>query len=385
MKWGKSDRLNRLPPYLFAELEKKQKALRAQGKEIINLGIGDPDQPAPTVVVNSLIDTLYEEGIHEYSTTLGEDEFRIGVAKWMKRKYGVDLNPDKEVLLGVGSKELIAHTPTALTNPGDVVLLPDPGYPPYRSGTIFALAEPYTFKLKKENKFIPDLDSIPKDIAERAKIIYVNYPNNPTGATATRDFYKKLVDFAHRHGILVVSDAAYIELYYEDLQPSFLSVPGAKEVGIEIHSMTKTFNMAGWRIAWACGNAEAIEVLRSFKANCDSGQFKALQRATARVLVSADKEMKDIRNMYKQRRDVLVSGLKELKWNVEYPKATFYVWFECPKGFTSMQYTDHLLEKAGVVVTPGSGFGSCGEGFSRIALTTTVEQLRLAVEKLKKV
>ncbi len=383
MKWGPSDRLNRLPPYLFAELEKKQQVLRKEGKDIVNLGIGDPDQPAPQIIVNSLIDHLYEEDIHLYSSSKGITEFREGIAKWMKRKYNAELDSEKEILLGIGSKELIAHTPLALTNPGDVVLMPDPGYPPYRSGTIFALAEPYTFPLRKGNKFLPDLDSIPKDVAERAKIIFINYPNNPTGATATIDFFKKLVDFAHEYDILVIQDAAYIELYYEQAQPSFLSVPGAKEVGIEVHSMTKTFNMAGWRVAWACGNANAIETLRSFKANCDSGQFKAIQKATAHVLQSADREMQEIRSMYRTRRDIMVSGLKEIGWQIEPPKATFYIWFDVPKGYTSGQYCDYLLQRANVVVTPGNGFGSHGEGFARIALTTTPDRLRLALERLK--
>jgi LL-diaminopimelate aminotransferase len=261
--------------------------------------------------------------------------------------------------------------------------MPDPGYPPYRSGTIFAMAEPYTFPLTKGNKFLPDLDSIPRDVAERAKIMFVNYPNNPTGATATIDFFKKLVEFGHKYGILVVHDAAYIELYYEDPQPSFLSVDGAKEVGIEVHSMTKTFNMAGWRIAWACGNAAAIETLRSFKANCDSGQFKAMQKATAHVLLSAEREMQGIRSVYRTRRDIMISGLRELGWAVESPRATFYIWFEVPKGNTSGQYCDHVLNKANVVFTPGNGFGSYGEGFARIALTTTPDRLRLALERLK--
>lgn len=383
MDFQASDRLDRLPPYLFAELERKQKALKEQGKDIINLGIGDPDQAAPDMVLKKLAETFREEGVHQYSSTQGRDEFRESVARWMRERHGAKIEA-KEVCLGVGSKEVIAHIPLALTNPGDVVLIPEPGYPPYRSGTIFAMCEPFVMPLRAENRFLPDLDAIPRDILQRAKILYINYPNNPTAATATPDFYKKVVDFAHQHRLLVVSDEAYAELYYEEAPMSFLSVDGAKEVGIAVHSMTKTANMAGWRVAWACGHAKVVDILRGFKANCDSGQFMGFQLAIADFLKNGKSEMKKIRDMYQERRDIFVDGMKKIGWDVPSPKATFYVWFPTPKKMNSMDFTNLLLEQANVVMTPGSGFGSFGDGFMRVALTQTAPRLREAVERLAK-
>ncbi|OHB69580.1 MAG: LL-diaminopimelate aminotransferase, partial [Planctomycetes bacterium RBG_16_43_13] len=294
MNFRRSSRLDKLPPYIFAEMEKKKRELEAKGKDIINLGIGDPDQPPPELVINKLVASLYDDGIHQYATTQGIDEFRYAVARWMEKRYNVKLDPQKEVLHGIGSKEVIAHLPLALTEPGDVILIPEPGYPPYRSGTIFALAEPYAMPLKRENNFLPDLSSIPEDIAKKAKVIFVNYPNNPTGATATKDFYKRLVAFANKYNIIVVSDAAYAELYYEEKPISFLEIDGAKDVGIEVHSMTKTFSMAGWRMAWACGNSQILETLRGLKANLDSGQFMALQKAATAGLTTGESEMSAI-------------------------------------------------------------------------------------------
>ena len=384
MNFRRSSRLDKLPPYIFAEMEKKKRELEAKGKDIINLGIGDPDQPPPELVINKLVVSLHDDGIHQYAATQGIDEFRYAVARWMEKRYNVKLDPQKEVLHGIGSKEVIAHLPLALTEPGDVILIPEPGYPPYRSGTIFALAEPYAMPLKRENNFLPDLLSIPEDIAKKAKVIFVNYPNNPTGATATKDFYKRLVAFANKYNIIVVSDAAYAELYYEEKPISFLEIDGAKDVGIEVHSMTKTFSMAGWRMAWACGNSQILETLRGLKANLDSGQFMALQKAATAGLTTGESEMSAIRDMYRRRRDVLVSGLRKLRWDVSLPKATFYVWFPVPTKMGSMEFANFLLEWGNVVVTPGAGFGKYGEGFIRIALTVTEERLQEAVERITK-
>ncbi|HEU4338886.1 MAG TPA: aminotransferase class I/II-fold pyridoxal phosphate-dependent enzyme [Planctomycetota bacterium] len=383
-RFASSDRLQRLPPYLFAEFERKRAALEKAGKDIINLGIGDPDQPPPRLLTDRLVEVMGEPGIHQYSSSQGTEDFRGAVCRWFKRRYNVALEP-KEVCLGVGSKELIAHAPLALTNPGDVVLIPDPGYPPYRSGAVFALCEPFVMPLKKSNGFLPDLDAIPKDVADRAKILYVNYPNNPTGATATREFYAKCVAFARKHGTIVVSDEAYAELYYEEAPPSFLEVPGAKEVGVAVHSMTKTFSMAGWRVAWVAGNAEVVEILRGFKANCDSGQFMAFQKAVATVLDKGEGDMKAIREMYRKRRDSFVGGLRALGWEVPSPRAAFYVWFDVPeKGASSMEFADRVLDRAGVIMLPGVGFGAFAEGFMRVALTVTEDRLKEAVERLKK-
>jgi LL-diaminopimelate aminotransferase len=381
MAFAPSDRLKKLPPYLFAEFERKRAALEKQGKDIVNLGIGDPDQPPPKLLLDTMVAHLGDEGIHQYSSTQGTEEFRGAVASFMKKRYGIALE-NKEICLGVGSKEVIAHIPTALTNPGDVVLCPEPGYPPYRSGTIFALAEPYVLPLSRKNGFLPDLDAIPADVAKRAKILYVNYPNNPTGATATKDFYAKCVAFAKKHGTIVVSDEAYAELYYEEAPNSFLEVPGAKEVGIAVHSMTKTFSMAGWRVAWICGNAELVEILRGFKANCDSGQFMGFQKAVAKVLTEGTGDMKSIRDMYRRRRDAFADGCRKLGWDVPSPKAGLYIWFPVPgKGLTSMQFAEKALE-AGVIMLPGSGFGAAAEGFMRVALTVTEDRIKEAVKRL---
>ncbi|OHB77789.1 MAG: LL-diaminopimelate aminotransferase [Planctomycetes bacterium RBG_16_59_8] len=385
MAHQRSQRLDRLPPYLFAEMERKKKALQAQGKDIINLGIGDPDQPPPKAVLDKLTSALHDGGIHQYSPTTGTDEFRQGIAAWMKSRFDVTLDPPKEILLGVGSKEMIAHLPLAFTNPGDVVLFPEPGYPPYRSGTIFALCEPHVMPLTAKNRFLPDLAAVPESVWKRAKIVYVNYPNNPTGTSATPEFYAELVGYAKRYGVIVVSDAAYAELYYEKRPVSFLETKGARDVGIEVHSMTKTFNMAGWRVAWAAGNAELIETLRGLKANFDSGQFMALQKTATFALNECGKEMGAIREMYRRRRDVMVRGLRDLGWEIPMPESTFYLWFPVPFKTSSMLFADLLLEKANVVVTPGSGFGTHGEGYARIALTVTEDRLAEAVRRIAQV
>jgi len=373
-----------LPPYLFAEFERKRASLEQAGRDIINLGIGDPDQPPPELLLKALVECLHDEGIHQYSPSQGIEEFRAAVAAFMRRRYGVSLE-NREICLGVGSKEIIAHLPLALTDPGDVVLIPEPGYPPYRSGTVFALAEPHVMPLRRENGFLPDLGAIPEEVARRARILYVNYPNNPTGAVAPESFYRDCVDFARRHGTLVVSDEAYAELYYEEPPPSFLQVPGARDVGVAVHSMTKTFSMAGWRMAWICGNAEVVEIVRGFKANCDSGQFMGFQKAVARVLAEGAGDMRAIRDMYRRRRDLFVEGTRRLGWKVPSPKAGLYVWFEVPaKGLSSMAFAEKVLEETGVLMLPGSGFGQAAEGFVRVALTVTEERIREAVERLSR-
>jgi LL-diaminopimelate aminotransferase len=381
MPFAPSDRLKKLPPYLFAEFERKRAALEKQGRDIVNLGIGDPDQPPPRLLLDTLVAHLNDEGVHQYSSTQGIEEFRGAVAAFMKKRYGVALE-NREICLGVGSKEVIAHIPLALTNPGDVVLCPEPGYPPYRSGTLFALAEPYVLPLSKRNGFLPDLDAVPADVARRSKVLYVNYPNNPTGATAPREFYARCVEFARRHGTIVVSDEAYAELYYEEPPCSFLELPGARDVGVAVHSMTKTFSMAGWRVAWICGNAELVEILRGFKANCDSGQFMGFQKAVAKVLTEGTGDMKSIRDMYRRRRDAFVEGCRKIGWDVSAPKAGLYVWFDVPKkGMSSMEFAERALE-AGVIMLPGSGFGQAAEGFMRVALTVTEDRIREAVKRL---
>ncbi len=384
MAFAAGDRLKRLPPYLFAEFERKRAALEKAGRDIVNLGIGDPDQPPPALLLEALEAHLRDEGIHQYSPSQGIEEFRSAVSAFMERRYGVPLE-NREICLAVGSKEVIAHLPLALTNPGDVVLVPEPGYPPYRSGAVFALCEPYVLPLSKENGFLPDLDAVPVEVAGRAKILYVNYPNNPTGAVAHADFYRRCVDFARRHGTIVVSDEAYAELYYEEPPISFLQIPGAKDVGVAVHSMTKTFSMAGWRVAWICGNADIVEIVRGFKANCDSGQFMGFQKAVAKVLAEGTGEMKSIRDMYRRRRDAFVEGARGLGWDVPSPRAGLYVWFEVPrKGMSSMAFAEKAMEEAGVIMLPGSGFGRAAEGFLRVALTVPEDRIREAVSRLSR-
>jgi len=385
MSFRPSDRLRRLPPYLFAEFERKRVALEKQGKDIVNLGIGDPDTNPPKLLLDTLISTLHQPYLHQYSPSQGTEEFRKAVRSFFSRRYKVSLDLN-EICLGVGSKELIAHMPLALTNPGDGVLLPEPGYPPYRSGAIFALCEPFVLPLQANRGFLPDLDAIPPDVARRARILYVNYPNNPTGAVAPLAFYERCVEFAREFDIIVVSDEAYAELYYEEAPVSFLEVSGAKEVGVAVHSMTKTFSMAGWRVAWVCGNAEIVEILRGFKANCDSGQFMGFQKAVSAVLEKGTEEMKAIREMYRGRRDAFVNGLRTLGWDVPSPRAGLYVWFPVPiQGMTSMAFASRVLEEANVIVLPGSGFGSLAEGFVRVALTVPEPRIREAVDRIRKV
>ncbi|MBI2900869.1 MAG: aminotransferase class I/II-fold pyridoxal phosphate-dependent enzyme [Planctomycetes bacterium] len=382
MGFAPSSRLRRLPPYLFAEFERKRAALEKRGRDVVNLGIGDPDTNPPALLLDTLVRHLNDPFLHQYSPSQGTEEFRSAVASFFKRRYGVALAPN-EICLGVGSKELIAHMPLALTDPGDVVLVPEPGYPPYRSGTIFALCEPFVMPLRAERGFLPDLDAIPADVARRAKILYVNYPNNPTGAVASREFYAACAEFARKYGMLVVSDEAYAELYYGDPPPSFLETPGAKEVGVAVHSMTKTFSMAGWRVAWVCGNARVVEIVRGFKANCDSGQFMGFQKAVAAVLEKGTGDMKAIRDMYRARRDAFVTGLRALGWEIPSPKAGLYVWFPVPKrGMASMEFSTKVLEEAGVILLPGSGFGAFAEGFVRAALTVPEGRIREAVERI---
>ena len=385
MDHHRSSRLDRLPPYLFAEFEKKRTALEKEGRDIINLGIGDPDTDPPKLLLDAMVSVLNDPLVHQYSPSQGTEEFRSGVADFFQRRYGVSLE-NREICLAVGSKELIAHAPMALTEPGDIVLVPEPGYPPYRSGAVFALAEPWVMKLRADRGFLPDLDAIPEEVAKKARILYLNYPNNPTGGVATLDFYREAVAFAKKYEITVISDEAYAELYYEEPPHSFLEVEGAKEVGVSVHSMTKTFSMAGWRIAWVCGNADVVETLRGFKANCDSGQFMGFQKATTAILRDGAEEMKRIRDMYRARRDAFVDGLQSTGWNIPRPNAGLYIWFPVPvEGMSSMDFAGKILEEASVIVLPGSGFGEAAEGFARAALTIPEDRIREAAERISKI
>lgn len=378
-------RIKALPPYLFAAIdEMKQKAI-SRGIDIINLGIGDPDLPTPSAIIERLKQAAADPKNHQYPSYEGLAAFRQAVAHWYSRRFNVTLSPTDEVLTLIGSKEGIGHIPLAFVDPGDLVLVPSPGYPVYPVGTSFAGGVPSVMPLRKEHGFLPDLRAIPADVARRAKLMFLNSPNNPTSAVASKDFFKRVVAFALEHQIIVCHDAAYSEIYYDGRQPaSFMEVEGAKEVGIEFHSLSKTFNMTGWRIGFAVGNKQVLAGLGKVKSNIDSGVFQAVQEAGITALELEDQATDRIRSVYQERRDVLVPGLKKLGLEVETPRAAFYVWVTIPEGYTSASFTAHLLEKAGIVTTPGNGFGQEGEGYIRMTLTTSKERLAEAVARIEK-
>jgi LL-diaminopimelate aminotransferase len=362
----------------------KQEAI-ARGVDIINLGVGDPDLPTPAPIIERMKLAAAEPRNHQYPSYEGLLSFRQAVAGWYKRRFGVTLDPASEVLTLIGSKEGIGHVPLAFIDPGDVVLVPSPGYPVYPVATGFAGGTSYIMPLKKENRFLPDLAAIPKDIAKKAKLMFLNSPNNPTSVVADKDYFKQVVTFAQEHQIIVCHDAAYSEIYYDGQPPaSFLEVEGAKEVGVEFHSLSKTFNMTGWRIGFAVGNKQVLAGLGKVKSNLDSGVFQAVQEAGITALESGDYLVDGLRKVYQERRDVFVPGLRQLGLDVELPLAAFYVWIGVPKGYTSASFTAHLLEKTGIVSTPGNGFGEPGEGYVRMTLTTTKERLAEALERMRK-
>jgi LL-diaminopimelate aminotransferase len=386
LKIEKADRLKQLPPYLFAELDRKKDEVRAKGVDVIDIGVGDPHQPTPDHIIASLCKAAHEPRFHRYPSYSGMNDFRKAVAAWYQKRLGVSLDPLKEVVSLIGSKEGIAHIPLAFINPGDVVLVPSPAYPVYKTATIFADGIPYEMPLLKENGFLPDLDIIPAETLQRAKMIFLNYPNNPTAATATPEFFAKVVAFANKHNIMVCHDYAYSEMAYDGYQPpSFLATPGAMEVGIEFHSLSKTYNMTGWRIGWAAGNREIVGGLGQIKSNIDSGIFEAIQIAGIEAMRDDDAWLAKMRAIYTERRDVVVAGLTKLGLQTISPKATFYVWVEVPKGYNSAGFVAHLLEKCGICTTPGNGFGGPGEGYFRIALTVSKERLQEALDRIAKI
>lgn len=380
-----ASRIKTLPPYLFAAIDEMKQQAIARGVDIINLGIGDPDLPTPEPIIERLKQAAADPKNHQYPSYEGLLAFRQAVANWYQRRFRVPLDPVSEVLTLIGSKEGIGHIPLAFVDPGDIVLVPSPGYPVYPVGTSFAGGVPYVMPLLKQNGFLPDLNAIPKDMARRAKLMFVNSPNNPTSAVAGKDFFKRVVAFAQEHQIIVCHDAAYSEIFYDGQRPaSFLEVEGAKEVGIEFHSLSKTFNMTGWRIGFAVGNKHVLAGLGKVKSNLDSGVFQAVQEAGIAALQLDDHVTDGLRKIYQERRDVLVPGLQKLGLDVEMPRASFYCWVAVPKGYTSTSFTAHLLEKAGIVSTPGVGFGQPGEGYVRMTVTTPKERLVEAVERIAK-
>jgi LL-diaminopimelate aminotransferase len=381
-----AERIKTLPPYLFAAIDEMKQEAIARGVDIINLGIGDPDLPTPEPILQRMQKAVTDPQHHQYPSSSGMLSFRTAVAGWYKRRFNVTVDPKSEVVTLIGSKEGIGHVPLAFIDPGDVVLVPSPGYPVYPVAASFAGGTAHEMPLLKRNGFLPDLDAIPPDVARNAKLMFLNSPNNPTSVIADTAFFARVIAFAKEHHVIVCHDAAYSEIFYDGHRPSsFLEAEGAMDVGIEFHSLSKTFNMTGWRLGFAVGRAEVIAGLSQIKSNLDSGQFQAVQEAGMTALESDDRLTAGLRAIYQERRDVLVAGLRNLGLEFETPSATFYVWIEVPQGYTSASFTAHLLEKAGIVTTPGNGFGAPGEGYIRMALTTTKERLAEAVDRLKQI
>lgn len=384
LRWSK--RIEELPPYLFAEIDAKKQEMKAKGVDLIDLGIGDPDIPTPKHIIDALKKAAEDPTNHRYPSYEGMLAFREAAANWYKQRFGVDLDPKTEVITLIGSKEGIAHTPLAFINPGDTVLVTDPGYPVYRVATTFAGGIPYSIPLLKKNNFLPDLDGIPEDVRRKAKLMFINYPNNPTSAVTDKEFFRKVVGFAHKHNIFICHDAAYTEVAFDGFKPpSFLEVDGAKEAGMEFHSLSKTFNMTGWRIGFAAGNSKAVAGLGKVKTNIDSGAFQAIQVAGIEALKNYSLGMDERRKIYEERRNIFCKGLDDVGISYYPPMATFYVWFEVPNGTSSKEFTAKLLAESGIVVTPGVGFGKFGEGYIRVSITIGKEKLAEAVERLKKV
>jgi len=377
-----AERLKKVPPYLFVEIDRLKNEKLKKGADIIDLGIGDPDLPTPSEIVEVAKKALENPAFHRYPSNQGSEFFRKACANYMKRRFGVEFDPETEVSALIGSKEGIAHFPLAFVNPGDVVLCPEPAYPVYRLGTLFAGGEPYYLPLLWENNFFPDFGSISKEVLERAKILWLNYPNNPTGAVATREFFAEAISFAKRYGLILAHDAAYVEMYFEEPALSIFEVDGARDVAIEFHSLSKTFCMTGWRIGFAVGKKELVQGLAKVKSNIDSGVFTAIQYAGAYALDNLERIVPPLRAVFKERRDYLAKALQELGFELKIPQATFYLWVKVPKGFTSTDFCRRLLEELDLVVTPGNGFGASGEGYFRIALTVGVDTLKRAVERL---
>ncbi|MFA6224809.1 MAG: LL-diaminopimelate aminotransferase [Methanoregula sp.] len=377
-----ASRMSNLPPYLFARIDEMKAEQQNKGVDIIDLGVGDPDLPTPPHIVASLCEAAKNPENHHYPSYVGMPAYRSAVADWYKQRFSVTLDAGKEVVALMGSKDGIAHIAEAFVNPGDYVLAPSPGYPVYRTGTLFAEGRVHEMPLTRKNNFVPVLSNIPKQVAKAAKIIYINYPNNPTAAVAPDGFYREVVDFASDNNIVVVSDNAYSEIAFDGYRaPSFLETKGAMDVGIEMHSLSKTYNMTGWRIGMAVGNAEILAGLGRVKTNVDSGIFNAVQHAAITALRGSQDCVKEACAIYQERRDMLIAGLRSLGFDVPTPKATFYVWVPVKD---CMAFSAKLLNEAGIVATPGVGFGASGEGYVRFAITRPVTRINEAIERMRR-
>ncbi len=379
-----SKRVQQIPPYLFADIEKQIERAKAAGADIISLGIGDPDLPTPELIIDELKATVEDAENHRYPSSQGMASYRQEVAAYYRRRFGVELSPDQEVCSLIGSKEGIANINFCFVDPGDINLVPDPGYPVYSTATMLAGGECYFMPLKEENGFLPDLQAIPDAVADKAKILWLNYPNNPTGAVADLAFFEEAVAFAKKHDLLICHDSAYVEMTYDGyVAPSILQVPGAKDCAVEFGSCSKPFNMTGWRIGYIVGNAKAVGVLARYKSNVDSGAFQAVQYAAIAGFRRAEEIVAKSAAIYAARRDILVGGLNEIGWNLKAPKATFYVWAPVPKGFDAKSFAAHVFDKTQIVITPGTGYGQMGEGYFRATLTLEENLMRQAIQRLK--
>ena len=377
-------RLGFLPPYLFAELDRLKREVQQKGVDVISLGIGDPDLPTPAPIVEALKRAAEMPVNHRYPDYQGLDRFREAAAQWYRRRFDVTLDPAREVCALIGSKEGIANFPVAVVDPGDIVLIPDPGYPVYYSGCIFNGGEPYFMPLRQDNAFLPDLGSIPVEVARRAKLMWLNYPNNPTAATAEPEFLRRAVHYCLEHNIILAHDIAYSEIAFDGYRaPSVLQIEGARECTIEFHSLSKTYSMTGWRVGFAVGNAQLVGALGTVKTNVDSGVFQAVQEAAITALSGGDEKLKEYCAIYQQRRDLMIAALRGLGLECNVPRATFYLWARTPRGYTSVSFTERVLKETGVVITPGSGFGKSGEGYVRFSLTVPSERLNEAVGRIK--
>lgn len=385
MRFEEAQRIKNLPPYLFARIEKVIAQKKEAGVDVISLGIGDPDIPTPDHVIAAAQKQVAVPENHQYPSSVGMLSYRQAVADFYARRFNVQLDAKTEVVSLIGSKEGIAHISWCYLNPGDIVLVPDPGYPVYSGGAILAGAEPYYMPLTAGRGFLPDFSAIPEEVAQKAKMMFINYPNNPTGAVADEAFYLEAIEFARKYEILICHDNAYSEVSFDGYRPlSFMEMPGAKEVGIEFSSVSKAYNMTGWRIGWAVGNAGVIEALGRFKTNIDSGQFQAVQYAAIAGLTGPQDAVAANNEIYRERRDIVVNGLNAMGWNLASPKAAFYIWAPVPKGFTSASFAELVIDKAGVVITPGNGYGEQGEGYFRISITMPKERIAEALERMKK-
>ena len=385
MKFAK--RTETLPPYLFAEIDKKKQAAIERGVDIISLGIGDPDKPTPKNIVDAMHKAIDDPSTHNYPPYHGMKEFREGAVKWFENRFGVKFNPNGEIVSLIGSKEAIHNCIFATIDKGDIALLPDPAYPVYKTSTLLAGGEPYIMPLLEKNNWLPDLSKIPEDVARKANILMIGYPNNPTGAVAPVEFYEEVIAFAKKYDIIVLSDNAYSEVTFDGyIAPSIFQAKGAKDIALEFHSLSKTYNMTGWRVGFAVGNEKVVKALNTIKTNIDSGVFKAIQRAATEAFNTPKSVLNEINNRYKERRDVAISGLRELGWNIKDPiKGTFYLWLPIPPSFKkSTDFATAMLDKCGVVVPPGIGYGEYGEGYFRIALTVETEKIKQVFQRMKK-